>query len=59
MAPIGSSTGPDGEFSITGMPPGKYTVTAWQEQFLSQTQDVTISGTETKTIDFVFKATPY
>jgi hypothetical protein len=52
-------TGPDGEFSITGVPPGKYTVTAWQEQFLSQTQDVTISGTETKTIDFVFKATPY
>jgi hypothetical protein len=52
-------TGPDGEFSITGLPPGKYTVTAWQEQFLSQSQDVTISGSETKAVNFIFKATPY
>ncbi len=52
-------SGEDGTFSLQGLPPGKYTVTAWQEQFGTQTQDVTISGTETKTINFVFKATPY
>jgi hypothetical protein len=52
-------TGEDGGFSLKGLPPGKYTVTAWQEQFGTQTQDVTISGSETKTINFVFKARPY
>jgi uncharacterized protein (DUF2141 family) len=52
-------TGEDGAFSLSGLPPGKYTVTAWQEQFGTQSQDVTISGTETKAVNFVFKATPY
>jgi uncharacterized protein (DUF2141 family) len=52
-------TGEDGGFSVNGLPPGKYTLTAWQEQFGTQTQDVTIGGTETKTVDFVFKARAY
>jgi len=52
-------TGEDGSFSITGLPPGKYTVTAWQEQYSSKSQDVTIAGSETKTANFVFTATPY
>jgi hypothetical protein len=52
-------TGEDGNFSITGLPPGKYTVTAWQEQYSAKSQDVTIAGSETKTANFVFTATPY
>src|SRR2546421_108227 len=52
-------TDENGAFSLSGLAPGKYTVTAWQEQFGTQTQDVTISGTETKAVDFVFKARPY
>ncbi len=48
-----------GEFSLANLPPGKYTITAWQESYGEQTQDVTISGTETKTITFTFKAKPY
>jgi len=52
-------TGEDGAFSLSGLAPGKYTVTAWQEQFGTQSQDVTISGTEPQAINFVFKATPY
>jgi len=52
-------TGEDGAFTVKGLPPGKYTLTAWQEQFGTQTQDVTIGGTETKTVDFVFKARAY
>jgi plastocyanin len=54
-----SVTGEDGSFDLKGLPPGKYTVTAWQEQYGSQTQDVTIAGNETKSINFVFKAMPY
>jgi carboxypeptidase family protein len=52
-------TGEDGTFSLQGLPPGTYTVTAWQEQLGTQSQDVTITGSETKTINFAFKATPY
>jgi len=54
-----SVTDNNGSFSLKGLPPGKYTVTAWQEQYNFQSQDVTISGNETKTANFVFKVTPY
>jgi plastocyanin len=52
-------TGADGSFEIKGLPPGKYTVTAWQEQYGTKTQDVTIPGTGAATANFVFTATPY
>ena len=51
-------TGAGGSFSLPNLPPGKYTVTAWHESFGAQSQDVTIAGTETHTINFVFKANP-
>jgi hypothetical protein len=54
-----SVTDNNGAFSLKGFAPGKYTVTAWQEQYGTQSQDVTISGSETKTVNFVFKVTPY
>jgi plastocyanin len=52
-------SGEDGSFDIKGLPPGKYTVSAWQEQYPSQSQEVTITGSETKTVNFVFKVLPY
>ena len=52
-------TGDGGAFSLANLPPGKYTITAWHESYGDQTQDVTISGSESKTISFVFKAKPY
>jgi plastocyanin len=51
-------TGPDGTFTLEGLSPGKYTVTAWHERFGTQTQEVTVGG-KPATADFVMKATPY
>lgn len=52
-------TGPNGDFSLAGLPPGKYTVTAWHERFGSQSQEVTVTEGKAATADFVFKALPY
>ena len=52
-------TGDGGAFTLPNLPPGKYTVTAWHESYGEQSQEVTIGGSETKTINFVFKAKPY
>jgi plastocyanin len=50
-------TAAGGTFSLPNLPPGKYTITAYHEAYGEQSQQVTISGNETKTIDFSFKAT--
>ena len=52
-------TGENGSFSLPNLPPGKYTITAWQEDYGPMTQDVTITGNETKDVDFSFKAKAY
>jgi plastocyanin len=48
----------DGTFTIPNLPPGKYTLTAWQESYGKQTQDITITGNENKSIEFKFTAQP-
>lgn len=52
-------TGDGGSFSLPNLPPGKYTVTAWHEDYGTQQQEITITGNETKTVDFSFKAKAY
>jgi len=49
-------TGEDGGFTLANLPPGRYTVSAWHESLAEQSREVTISGGETKTVNFVFKA---
>lgn len=49
----------NGKFSLKGLPPGTYTLTAWQERFGTQTQDVTVSSGGTAKVNFTFKAVPY
>jgi len=52
-------TDSSGNFSLAGLPPGTYTVTAWHERFGSQSEEVTVGGSETKTANFVLTARPY
>jgi len=53
--PFFSVTNDQGTFEIKNLPPGTYTIEAWQEKYGPQTQTVTISGNESKTVDFSFK----
>ena len=54
--PFFAVSGSDGTFTIKGLPPGDYTIEAWTATFGTQEQKVTIGAKETKTADFVFKA---
>ncbi len=44
-----------GHFEIKDLPPGNYTITAWQEKLGTQTQKVTVAAGEAKSLDFSFK----
>jgi hypothetical protein len=48
-----------GNFKLSDLPPGKYTITAWQEAFGTQTTDVTILGGEVKEVNFTFNSKNY
>jgi plastocyanin len=54
--PYFSVTGSDGKFTISNLPPGTYTIVAWQEKFGTVTQSVTIGPKESKAVDLTFKA---
>jgi plastocyanin len=52
--PFFSATGTDGKFTISGLDPGTYEITAWHERLGTQTATVTVAANETKTQDFKF-----
>lgn len=52
--PFFSTTGTDGRFTIKDLPPGTYTIEAWQERYGTRTATVTVQGNETKTVDFTY-----
>ena len=53
--PFYATTNDQGTYEIKGLPPGNYVIEAWQEKYGAQTQNVTVTGSETKTVDFAFK----
>jgi len=53
--PYFAVTDKNGNFELKDVPPGTYTITAWQEKLGTQIQKVTVGASEAKTIDFAFK----
>jgi hypothetical protein len=49
-------TGTDGSYTIQNVPPGTYTLTAWQETYGAMEQSITVGPSEKKTVDLTFKA---
>ena len=54
-SPFFAVTKADGTFEIKGLPPGEYTITAWQEKLGSTDQKITVGPKETKKVDFSIK----
>ena len=52
--PFFSVTGTDGKFTISGLDPGTYEITAWHERLGVQKATVTVAANETKTQAFKF-----
>jgi len=50
-----ATTDANGSYTINNVPPGNYTVTAWQEDLGTQTAKVTVAGGQSATADFTFK----
>jgi plastocyanin len=53
--PYFAVTDKSGSFELKDLPPGTYTITAWQEKLGPQSQKLTVSAGESKTLDFAFK----
>ncbi len=51
-----ATTDDKGNYTIENVPPGNYTVTAWQEDYGTQTQKVTVAAGKPGTADFTYKA---
>ena len=53
--PYFSVTDGNGSFELKGLPPGTYTISAWQEKLGTQTQKVTVVEGKVETVNFTFK----
>ena len=53
--PFYAVTGDDGSFEIKDLPAGTYTVEVWHEKLGTQSTQVTVTDSETKTTDFTLK----
>ena len=50
-----AATDSSGNYTINNVPPGSYTVTAWQEDLGTQTAKVTVAAGGTGSANFTFK----
>ncbi|WP_321473086.1 carboxypeptidase regulatory-like domain-containing protein [uncultured Paludibaculum sp.] len=53
--PYFAVTGADGSFEIRNVPPGTYTLAAWQERFGSEEQALTLAPSSQQNVTFTFK----
>lgn len=53
--PYFAVTDKEGSFVLKGLPPGTYTITAWQEKLGTLNQNVTVGAKEEKKVEFVFQ----
>jgi hypothetical protein len=54
--PYFSVTGEDGTYTLRGLPPGKYTLTAWHETLGTKTAEVTVEAGKPANADMTFGA---
>lgn len=54
--PYYAITGKDGRFEMKNVPPGTYTIEAWQEKYGKKDANITVGPKESKTVDFKFNA---
>ncbi len=52
--PFFAVSGPDGKFTISGLPPGNYTLVAVQEKLGTETQSITVQSKKTTDANFTF-----
>lgn len=52
--PFFSVTNTDGKFTISGLDPGTYEITAWHEKLGTQTASITVGASDSKTQNFKF-----
>ena len=53
--PYFAVTGEDGTFEMKNLPPGEYTIEAWQEKLGTQEQKITVTPSGKTEINFTFK----
>jgi Polysaccharide lyase family 4, domain II len=53
--PYFAVTGADGTFELKNVPPGEYTIEAWQEELGVQEQRVTVAPSGKTEVAFTFK----
>lgn len=53
--PFFAVTDKTGSFELKGLPPGSYTISAWQEKLGTQIQKVTVTAGKMETVNFNFK----
>ena len=53
--PYHGVSGMNGQYTISGLPPGNYTIEAWHEKYGKQEQNITVGAKEQKQVNFTFK----